>query len=74
MLSILFLFLFIGMVMIIDGIYREELKHLKNNKQIQYKFIPRTTYDDMLFHKHTTPQYETIFKDNVDSRAAGRLL
>lgn len=74
MFSILFLFLFIGMVMIIDGIYREEIEKLKNNKEIQYKFIPRNTYNDMLFYKHTTPQYENIFNDNLDSRGAGRLV
>ena len=74
MFSILFLFLFIGMVMIIDGIYREEIEKLKNNKEIQYKFIPRTTYNDMLFYKHTTPQYDNIFKDNLDARGAGRLI
>ncbi len=74
MFSILLMFLFIGMIMVIDGIYREEIDKLKNNKEIQYKFIPRTTYNDMLFYKHTTPQYENIFKDNMDSRGAGRLV
>ncbi|QOI90153.1 hypothetical protein QKU58_gp015 [Pyramimonas orientalis virus] len=74
MYSILFLFLFIGIVMIVDGIYKEEIVKLKNEKKIEYKFIPRTMYDDMLFYKHTTPQYENIFTEQHDSRGAGRVV
>lgn len=74
MYSVVFLFLFIGIIMIVDGIYREEIEKLKKTKQIEYKFIPRTTYNDMLFTKNTTPQYESIFSGGVDSRSAGRLI
>ena len=72
MFSLLFIFLFIGIIMIIDGIYHEEIQKLKSQKQIVYKFIPRSTYNDMLFHKHTDPAYEKIFTQDHDSRTAGR--
>lgn len=58
--------------MIVDGIYHEEIKKLKAQKQIVYKFIPRSTYNDMLFHKHTNPEYEQIFSQPHDARSAGR--
>lgn len=60
-------------MMIVDGIYREEIDKLKNTKQIEYKFIPRSTYNDMLFQKHTDPAYENIFTQEYDSRGAGRV-
>ena len=64
--------LIIGIIMVVDGIYREEINKLKKDKKIEYKFIPRTTYNDMLFHKHTNPQYDNVFEQNMDSRGAGR--
>ncbi len=73
MYSILFLFLFIGIIMIVDGIYKEEIVKLKKEKKIEVKFIPSSTYDDLLFHKHTTPQYENIFTEQHDARGAGRV-
>ena len=72
MISLLFIFLFIGIVMVVDGIYHEEIQKLKSQKQIVYKFIPRSTYNDMLFHKHTNPEYENIFTQDHDARSAGR--
>jgi hypothetical protein len=30
-------------------------------------------YDDMLYHKQTTPAYENIFTEKYDSRGAGRV-
>jgi hypothetical protein len=59
--------------MIVDGIYREEISKLKKEKIIEYKFIPRSMYDDMLYHKQTTPAYENIFTEKYDSRGAGRV-
>jgi len=74
MYGILYLLLIIGIIMIVDGIYREEIEKLKKDKKIEYKFIPRSTYNDMLFHKHTTPQYDNIFTQQMDSRGAGRVI
>lgn len=74
MYSIFFVILFVGIVMIIDGIYRDEIERLKKDKKIEYKFIPRYMYQDMLYFNHGTPQYENIFEEKHDERSAGRVL
>ena len=40
--------IFVGMIMIIQGVYDEKIKILENNKKIEYKFIPRTMYEEQL--------------------------
>ena len=40
--------LFIGMFLIIQGVYDEKLKAAEDKKQIVYKFIPRTYYEEQL--------------------------
>lgn len=40
--------LFVGTILIINGTYEEKLNQLKNNKQIEYKFIPRTLYEEQM--------------------------
>lgn len=73
MLSVLFLFLFIGIIMIIDGIYLDEIKKLKKDVKIEYRFIPRSAYEDSLIDSNKKQQiYSSIFDANVDLRTAGR--
>ena len=59
--------------MVIDGIYREEINKLKNNKQIEYKFIPRSMYDESTFNPHKS-SYEQLFETKHDTRSAGRYI
>jgi hypothetical protein len=73
MLSVLFLFLFIGIVMIIDGIYIDEIKKLKKDVKIEYRFIPRSTYEDSLMDSNNKQQvYSSLFDAKHDLRTAGR--
>ena len=73
MLSILFIFLFIGIVMIIDGIYNDEINKLKKEVKIEYKFIPRSAYEDSMIDSNRKQQvYSSIFDAEHDLRTAGR--
>lgn len=46
--TLVILVLFIGMFLIIQGVYDEKLKAATEKKEIVYKFIPRTYYEDQL--------------------------
>tara|TARA_Y100000994_G_C15501923_1_gene363870 strand:+ start:249 stop:473 length:225 start_codon:yes stop_codon:yes gene_type:complete len=74
MYSILIVILLIGIIMVIDGIYREEITRLKNNKQIEYKFIPRNMYEDSIFFSPHKSTYEQLFEKKHDTRSAGRYI
>ncbi len=46
--AFILLLLFIGMFMIVNGVYEEKLKAVQAKKQIEYRFVPRTYYDEQL--------------------------
>lgn len=46
--SLVIFFLFVGIFMIVIGIYEEKIKDAKNNVKVEYKFIPRTYYEEQL--------------------------
>lgn len=41
-------FLFAGMFLIMAGIYEEKLKEAENKTRVEYRFIPRTYYEEQL--------------------------
>jgi len=47
--SLILLLLFVGMFMIVNGIYEEKLNAVQAQKEIEYKFIPRTYYDEQTY-------------------------
>ncbi len=70
--TILFLLLFIGMFMIVHGIYEEKIEKLKKDVRVKYKFIPRTYYDEMMNNDNFKSQVsDTLFNSSIDSRSAG---
>jgi hypothetical protein len=70
--SVLFLCLFIGMFMIVHGIYEEKLEKMKKDVRVKYKFIPRTYYDEMMDKDIFSSQVsDPLFKSTQDFRSAG---
>lgn len=70
--TLLFLFLFIGMFMIVHGIYEEKLEKMKKDVRVKYKFIPRTYYDEMINNDYFKSRVaDPLFNSSVDTRSAG---
>lgn len=44
---ILFIF-FLGVIMFIHGIYEQKYQMMKENIRVEYRFIPRTYYEEQL--------------------------
>lgn len=72
MYSVFLVILLIGIVMVIDGIYREEIDKLKRHKVVEYKYIPRNMYEDSLYFDPLKSTYKLLFETEHDSRSAGR--
>lgn len=49
---IMFLF-FLGVVLLIHGIYDQKYKSLEENIRVEYRFIPRTYYEEQLAENPT---------------------
>ena len=60
--------LVIGVFFIIQSIYAEKYKLLKNTPNIQYKFLPRDVYYDQFF----TDQYSAYNKDMFGDESSNR--
>jgi hypothetical protein len=46
--SIAMFLLFVGVLLIINGIYEQKYQSLKKNVRVEYRFIPRTYYEEQL--------------------------
>lgn len=72
MITLVYLILFIGMFMIVHGIYEEKYDRLKNDVRVKYKFIPRTYYDDYLMGSNELNDTKNaMFDFKQDTRSAG---
>lgn len=59
--SYLILLLFVGMFLIITGIYEQKLKNVKKLVRTEYKFVPRTLYDEVLSNNDVQSTYKNYF-------------
>ena len=59
--SIVLLLLLFGIIMIVMGYYREYSKC--PNPIIEYRFIPRTFYDEQLSTPNLIKEFSSIFED-----------
>jgi len=58
---IIFLF-FIGCILIIHGIYEQKYNELKNKLRVEYRFIPRTYYEEQLANSTVSSQFKNMFQ------------
>ena len=46
---LIILCIFIGMFLVVKGVYEQKLNEYKSNPKIEYKFIPRTYYEEQIY-------------------------
>jgi hypothetical protein len=46
--AIVVLLLFVGVVFVMHGIYEERLAAIEKKSRIEYRFVPRTIYEEQL--------------------------
>ena len=42
------LLMFVGMALVIHGIYEEKFQNFQRHSRVEYRFIPRTMYDEQM--------------------------
>ena len=55
------LLLFLGMALVMHGIYEEKVAALERNVRIQYRFLPRTMYDEQLAQVDVAGKFKNMF-------------
>ena len=56
------LILFSGILIVVQGINKDIIKKTKERVKVEYRFVPRSYYDDMLLNK----QFSSI-SDNLNN-------
>lgn len=59
--SIIFFLFFVGMILVIHGIYQQKYSELEKNLRVEYRFIPRTYYDEQLSDSTVSAQFKNMF-------------
>lgn len=59
--SVIFFLMFVGMILIIHGIYDQKYKELENNMRVEYRFIPRTYYEEQLANSSVSSHFKNMF-------------
>ena len=56
------LLLFVGVVMVMQGVYEEKLKDAERNVRVEYRFVPRTFYEEQLAEADLDGKFSSMFQ------------
>lgn len=59
--AVMFFFFVVGMILFIHGIYQQKFDALKDNVRIEYRFIPRTYYEEQLANASVASNFKNMF-------------
>lgn len=60
--SLIFFLFLIGMIVIIHSIYEQKFNSLKDNIRVEYRFIPRTYYEQQLTDSTVSSNFKNMFE------------
>ena len=61
--SLSFFFFMLGVIFITIGYMNNKLKSITPEKQIEYRFVPRTIYDEQIENINVVNTYSDMFSD-----------
>lgn len=56
------LVLFVGLFLVTHGVYEQKLRQVSQKTKIEYRFIPRSYYDEQLAEAHTSAHFKDMFQ------------
>tara|TARA_B110000305_G_C18930959_1_gene399546 strand:+ start:56 stop:301 length:246 start_codon:yes stop_codon:yes gene_type:complete len=71
---LILLTLFFGIILVIHGIYEEKIKTFKNKTKIEYRFIPRSYYDEQIFSNQFSSKFSNLFDEEQNKWSANQRL
>ena len=71
---LILLTLFFGIILVIHGIYEEKIKTFKNKTKIEYRFIPRSYYDEQIFSNEFSSKFSNLFDEEQNKWSANQRL
>lgn len=59
--SIIFFLLIVGVFMVMHGIYQQKYIALQDNRRIEYRFLPRTYYEEQINDTDVASKFKSMF-------------
>lgn len=69
---LILLVFFFGIILVVHGIYQEKFQKIKDNKKIEYRFVPRSYYDEQIFSSQFSSKFSNIFDESNDHTSANQ--
>ncbi len=63
--ALVVLMLFAGLAMVMHAIYEERYRRLRDEVRIEYRFIPRTLYEDQLAQTDVGGMFKNMFEEGA---------
>ena len=60
--------------MVMHGVYKEDIDKEKKNVKVEYRFIPRSYYDEQLFSNNFESKFSNLFDDKPTQWSANQRL
>jgi len=60
--SLVMLLMFAGMFMVAHGVYQEKLRAVEQEVRVEYRFIPRTYYEEQLSNSDLMGTLDNMFE------------
>mgnify|MGYP006073699387 CR=1 FL=1 len=60
---LILIILFTGIILIMNGIYEEKVNNLKKDVRVEYRFIPRSYYDEQIFSNQFSSKFSNLFDE-----------
>lgn len=71
---LILLTLFFGIILVMHGIYEEKIKTLKKEVKVEYRFIPRSYYDEQIFSNEFSSKFSNLFDEEQNKWSANQRL
>ena len=69
---LILLMFFFGIILILKGIHEDKIKEAEKNVKIQYRFVPRSYYDEQVFSSQFESKFSTLFDEDQDEWSANQ--
>lgn len=63
--AIVFFLLIVGLFMIIHGIYQQKFNALQENRRVEYRFLPRTFYEEQIADTDVSSKFKVMFDKEI---------
>ena len=69
---LILLTLFAGILFVMHGIYEEKINSLKKEVKVEYRFIPRSYYDEQIFSNQFSSKFSNLFDEDQSEWSANQ--